>query len=387
VTTVLERAAVLGQDARYDCCRENLSGAATRGALRFDVSDVRRHITVVQGPNGAMPLLQMMQTNACGNDCYYCAFRAGRDVRREAFSPEELARFTDQVCRAGLTRGLYLSSGVAGSADATMDRMVATAEILRTRYDFRGYLHLKIMPSSGDAAIAAAVRWADRVSVNLEAPTPEHLARLTGTKVLQHDLIQPLLRARAIAAAMGRRVSRTTQYVVGAAGESDRDILRTTLRLYRDAGLARAYYSTFQPVADTPLDDHPPEDPLREHRLYQADFLLRQYGWDLADLPLDGAGRLPRRIDPKLAWARAHPEAFPVEVTRAGRSALLRVPGLGPKSVEALLAARRASVIRGEADLRRLGVSVDRAAPWIAIGGRVASVQLPLPRPFEAAEG
>jgi predicted DNA-binding helix-hairpin-helix protein len=384
VTSLLERVAVLGEDARYDRCRSSArpgraEGVADRACRLYNIDDVRRHITVVQHPKGPMPLLRVMQTNVCTNDCYYCGLRARRDVRRETFRPEELARFTDQVCRAGLARGLFLSSGVVGGGDASMEPMVATAEILRVKYGFRGYLHLKIMPAAGEAAIAAAVRLADRVSVNLEAPTAGHLARLTTTKALEADLVAPLYRARAVAQRLGRHVSRTTQYVVGAAGESDRDILQTTLRLYREAGVARAYYSAFSPVPDTPLDCVAPENPLREHRLYQADFLLRQYGFEVTDLPLDAAGQLPRFLDPKLAWARSHPEVFPVEVTRADRTELLRVPGLGPKSVEALLGARRVEAVRSHADLRRLGISLERTGPWITVLGRREPVQLPLP--------
>lgn len=383
---ILERAAVLGGDARFDVCSLSPSPAGLHGGRPgraprdFAWDDIRRHVTIVQHPKGPMPVLRMMQTNVCVNDCRYCAFRAGREVRRESFTADELARLTDQVCRAGIVRGLFLSSGVVGHGDQAMERIVATAEILRERYRFTGYLHLKLMPGASEAAVAAAMRLADRVSLNLEAPTPAHLARLTSTKDLGADLIAPLQRAHALAAAGGRAASRTTQFVVGAAGETDGDILRAAETLYRQAGVARAYYSTFHPVADTPLADRPAEDPLREHRLYQADFLLRQYRFTASELPLDASGRLPMDVDPKLAWAAAHPAAFPVEVTRADRAMLLRVPGFGPRTVEKLLRARRAEGVRGEADLRRLGANVRRARPWIAIGGRRAPVQLPLPR-------
>jgi len=392
---LLQRAAVLGGDARYDVCHptaarpdDGRTGGAASARLgprpgggapcRFAWDDIRRHVTIVQHPKGPLPLLQMMQTNVCVNDCRYCAFRAGREVRRESFSPDELALLTDRVWRAGIVRGLFLSSGVMGQADRAMERIVATAEILRARYRFTGYLHLKLMPGASEAAVAAAVRLADRVSLNVEAPTAAHLSRLTSTKQLETDLVAPLRRARAVAAAGGRNVSRATQFVVGAAGETDGDILRAADRLYREAGVARAYYSTFNPVPDTPLDRLPAEDPRREHRLYQADFLLRRYRFSVADLPLDAAGRLPRDVDPKLAWARAHQADFPVEVTRADREALLRVPGFGPKTVEALLRARRTAAPRGEADLRRLGANVERARRWITIGGRSAPVQLAL---------
>jgi len=384
---LLERADLLSGDARYDLCTregrqapDGVPGDEPRDSSRSSPrhGDLRRHIAFVQHPKGPMPVLRTMQTNACAKDCFYCPFRAGRDFRRETITPDELARLTDQLYRAGLIRGLFLSSGVVGHGDYSMERIVATAEILRQRYRFPGYLHLKMMPAAGDDAIARAVALADRVSINLEAPTSLHLARLSSSKDLLGDLIGPLRRAQALAAAAGRSVSRTTQYVVGAAGESDADILGTTARLYREFGLARAYFSAFRPVPDTPLDGVPPEDPLRQHRLYQADFLLRQYRFQVADLPLDERGRLPLRVDPKLAWARAHPESFPVEVNRAGREALLRVPGLGPRTVEALLGARRSGRLRDVADLRRLGPATLRALPWVTIDGRAAPVQRPL---------
>jgi predicted DNA-binding helix-hairpin-helix protein len=385
---LLERADLLSGDAQFDlCAREgrpspdgDVSGArATRPERRYRHGDLRRHVAIVQHPKGPMPVLRTMTTNACAKDCFYCPFRAGRSFRREAVTPDELALLTDQLYRARVIQGLFLSSGVVGHGDHSMDRIVATAELLRRRYDFRGYLHLKIMPGASDDAIAGAIALADRVSVNLEAPTTAHLARLTTTKDLAGDLIAPLRRAQALAAAAGRRVSRTTQFVVGAAGESDQDILGTTARLYREVGLSRAYFSAFRPVPDTPLDGLPPEDPLRQHRLYQADFLLRQYRFTLDDLVFEGKGDLAQGVDPKLAWARRHPEAFPVEVNRASRAALLRVPGFGPKSVDALLAARRAGRVRDVSTLAHLGASARRALPWITIDGRTPPRQLELP--------
>jgi predicted DNA-binding helix-hairpin-helix protein len=333
-----------------------------------------------------MPVLRIMQTNVCVNDCYYCAFRSGRDVRRESFTPDELAGLTDRMARAGLIRGLFLSSGVVGSADGCMERMAATAEILRRRHGFRGYIHLKIMPGASSAAVVGAMRLADRVSINLEAPTEPHLQRLTSTKGLESDLMTPLRHALAAdRAEVALRASRATQYVVGAAGESDLDILRRSEQLYRDLKVSRAYYSTFNPVPGTPLEGRPAEDPLREHRLYQADFLLRKYSFSVDDLPVDARGDLPRALDPKLAWAEKHPEAFPVDLARAGRRQLLTVPGVGPKSADAVLAARRVAVLRGESDLRALGIDGRRAARWVTIAGRRLPTQLPLPLAGEGA--
>jgi predicted DNA-binding helix-hairpin-helix protein len=385
---VLERVEVLGGDAQFDVCRregrpapdgDSSSDGLARAERRYRHGDIRRHITTAVHPTkGPIPVLRLLQTNACAKDCFYCPFRAGRDYRREAFTPDELARLVDQLHRARMIQGLFLSSGVVGHGDHSMEQIVATGELLRHKYRFAGHLHLKVMPAASDAALEGALAVADRVSINLEAPNAERLARLTTTKDLGQDLLSPLRRAQRMVAESGRRVSRTTQFVVGAAGESDEEILNTTESLYRELGLARVYYSAFRPVPGTPLDGLPAEDPARERRLFQADFLLRDYGFGLADLPLDD-GRLPAGVDPKLAWARRHPEHYPVELNRADRAALLRVPGIGVRGASAILSARRQGTLRDEADLRRLGLQTVRLLPWVTIGGRRPPVQLPLP--------
>lgn len=385
---LLDRVDVLGGDAQFELCatsgRPNPDGDGSATGLaaaekRYRHGDIRKHITMVRRRDGPMPVLKLLQTNACAKDCFYCPFRAGRNFRREAITPAELARLTDQLYRAGMVRGLFLSSGVVGHEDHSMEQVVATGEILRRRYRFPGYLHLKIMPRASDGAIEAAVRLADRVSINLEAPNAARLARLSGTKDHERDLVAPLVRATQLARASGRKVSRTTQLVVGGAGESDAEILATTHRLYQDLDLSRVYYSAFRPIPETPLDDLPAEDPRRERRLYQADFLLRDYGFEPGELPLDVDGRLDMQVDPKLAWARAHPGRFPVEVNRAGREDLLRVPGLGTKAVAAILAARRQGRLRDAAQLRRLGIHTAPVLPWLLLDGRMAPVQMGLP--------
>ncbi len=363
---------VLGEAAQYDVC-------AAAGRPMPEGRDITRYIVPVTRRDGRrMPVLKVLQTNACVKDCYYCPFRAGRRFRREAFKPEELARLVAQLHRAGIVEGLFLSSGVVGQEDHTMAQIVATAEILRRKHGFRGYLHLKIMPGASDAAIEAALRLADRVSVNLEAPNPKRLARLTSTKDLQRDLLAPLQRVQELVAWMGRQVSRTTQFVVGAAGETDREILTTVHHLYRRLGLARVYYSAFRPIPDTPLESRPPEDPRRQDRLYQADALLRWYGFEPAELPLDPQGNLPLDEDPKTAWARRHPERFPVEVNTAAREELLRVPGIGPVATERILRWRRHGTFRDLAALRKAGAVAERAAPYITLAGRRPPLQLPL---------
>ncbi|MBS1252195.1 MAG: hypothetical protein MAG451_01233 [Anaerolineales bacterium] len=285
---------------------------------------------------------------------------------------------TAQMYRARLIKGLFLSSGVVGKDDYAMGQIIATAEILRKKHHFAGYLHLKIMPTASDAAIQAALGLADRVSVNLEAPNAHRLSRLTSTKDIDQDLLAPLRRVKQLLDQTDQRVSRTTQFVVGAAGESDREVLTTAHQLYRELGLARAYYSAFRPVPNTPLDGLPAANPRRQDRLYQADALLRLYHFDVNDIGLDADGHLALDEDPKLVWARRHPEHFPIEINTASRSALLRVPGIGPISAERLIRWRRRGRLRSLGDLRKAGAVTDRAAPFITLDGRQPAQQLPL---------
>ena len=268
-----------------------------------------------------------------------------------------------------------------------MERMIDTIEIIRGRYEFKGYVHLKILPGSQRAAVERAIQLADRVSLNLEAPTAKHLSRLSGAKNFRDDLVTRLRWAAEEVAASrygarprvgGGRAGVTTQFVVGAANESDQQIVGAASRLYRQLDLRRAYYSAFQPVRGTPLDELPATPAWREHRLYQSDWLLRQYGFSFGELVFDGDGNLPREADPKLVWAKAHPEWFPVEVNRASRRELLRVPGMGTRSVKRILALRHETKFRDLRDLRQIGAVITRAAPYVLLNGRRPPVQLEL---------
>ena len=331
-------------------------------------------------PNGKrIALLKTMLTSACERNCGYCAFRQGRDFRRATFSPDELAGLFMRLHQRHVAEGIFLSSGVAGGGPFTQDRLIATAEVLRRRYGFRGYIHLKIMPGAEKDQIRAAMRLADRVSVNLEAPNAERLACLAPLKTFSEELLQRLRWIEDIRRETPARwPSSTTQFVVGAAGESDVELLTTTEFLHRQAGLARAYFSRFTPVHDTPLENHPPTSPRREHRLYQSSFLLRDYGFDVEELPFDAGGNLPLDSDPKLAWARRNLAQAPIELNTAGRRDLLRVPGIGPKGAERLLHERRRGRLRELGDLRKLGVVAKRAAPFILLDGHRPAHQLSL---------
>jgi predicted DNA-binding helix-hairpin-helix protein len=283
-----------------------------------------------------------------------------------------------------LVEGLFLSSGVCYSAQRSMDRMLSTVEIIRQRYGFRGYIHLKLLPGITRAQVERAGQIAQRVSVNLEAPNSRRLAEIAPFK-RREEILNPLRWASEFIRADRLRgekrwasAGQTTQFVVGAANESDLEILTTVNYLYDKLGLHRAYYSAFQPVPDTPLEGHAYTPAWREHRLYQSDFLFRQYGFSVDELVLDGEGCLPREADPKAMWARAHPEHFPVEVNQATRASLLRVPGIGPRSASRIVNARRQGSLRTLRALRQTGAVAGRAAPFILLDGKRPAYQLAL---------
>ncbi len=337
-------------------------------------------------PGGkTVPLLKTMLTTACERDCFYCPFRAGRSFRRQTFKADEMAKIFMEMHRAGKVQGLFLSSGIIKGGVTIQDKLIDTAEILRRRYHFRGYLHLKVMPGAERDQVRRAMDLASRLSINLEAPNEQRLARLAPKKDLAAELIQPLQWIEEIRRAEtphrtwnGRWPSTVTQFVVGGAGESDLELLSTSERLYGQLKLQRVYYSAFQPIRDTPMAHLPGENPLRQHRLYQSSFLFRDYGFDLEEMPFDAQGNLPLGEDPKLAWARANLEQAPVEINRADRQALLRVPGIGPIGAERILQARRQGQISGLRDLRALGISEKRAVPYVLFNGRRPAQQLSL---------
>jgi predicted DNA-binding helix-hairpin-helix protein len=358
----------------------------TNSGRESSVIDARgRELPIYQssGPGGRpFPLLKAMLTTACERDCHYCAFRAGRDMRRATFKPEEMARAFIDMHRAGLVEGLFLSTGIFAGGANTQNKLLDTAEILRRRLGFRGYLHLKVMPGVEQGQVQRAISLADRVSINLEAPNAGRLERLAPHKDFAEELLAPLQWMETIRRAqppgMGRQASSATQFVVGAAGESDVELLATTERLFRQAGLRRTYFSAFEPLRDTPLENLPPESPVREHRLYQASYLLRDYGFDLEELPFDAHGRLPLDRDPKRAYAEVHLSEAPIELNRATRQELGRVPGIGPRSVEKILAARRTHHLRHTGQLRSLGIVAERAAPYILLDGKRPPLQQPM---------
>jgi len=407
---LIQKVQALGESAQHDLC----NSCGMRESRRQD--DLGRWVYPAALPNGgSIRLLKVLLTNVCEKNCYYCGIRARRDVPRTSFTPDELARGFDQMNRAGLVDGIFLSSAVCEGPSPTMDGMIAAIELLRKRYEFTGYVHLKLLPGCSEAHVERAMQLAHRVSVNLEAPSAERLARIAPRKVFYEELTRPMEIASRLlrqaypatdsagtkgsegskpgtaggrfqprGSAQARRggplapSGQTTQFVVGAAGESDQEILSTTWRLYRDLGVARAYFSAFQPVPGTPLDGLPPAPTWREHRLYQADWLLRLYGFGYEDLIFDGGGNLPQRADPKRLYGLRHPELFPVEVNRAVRQELLRVPGIGPGSAGRIIELRHLGTLRSLEDLARMGADAVRAAPFVLLDGKRPPFQLPL---------
>jgi predicted DNA-binding helix-hairpin-helix protein len=345
------------------------------------VDDIYIHPAVM--PHGRkIRLLKTLLSSACERDCFYCPFRAGRNFRRATFKPEDFACLFMQLHKANLADGLFVSSGVAGGGMRTQDQLLDTADILRTKMGFKGYLHLKIMPGAEKAQVLRAMQLADRVSVNLEAPNKKRLAQLAPRKVFWEELLQPLRWVEEIRrtksphnAWKGKWASSTTQFVAGGADESDLELLSTTARGYKDLGLARTYFMAFNPVPDTPLENKSATPALRELRLYQASFLLRDYGFDLEELPFVGEGNLPLPTDPKMAWAEINLKHAPVEVNAATPRELLRVPGIGPKLAKKIVGARRTRQLRDLSQLKKLGIATGRAAPYLLLGGKKAAQQ------------
>lgn len=339
-----------------------------------------------QLPNGQkIMLLKTLLSSACERDCFYCPFRAGREFRRATFKPDEFAGLFSKMNQSGMAEGVFLSSGLAGGGVRTQDKLLDTAEILRKKHQFRGYLHLKIMPGAEKDQVYRAMQLADRVSVNLEAPNTERLAKLAPHKIFMEELLRPLKWVEEIRRTVpaykfwnGRWPSTVTQFVAGGSDESDLELLTITNWLNKNVRLKRAYFSAFHPIRDTPFENKPAVHPMREHRLYQASFLLRDYGFDLEDLLFTDASNLPLSADPKQAWAQIYLADSPIELNKAEKRELIRIPGIGLKGADAILAARRSNKLRDLSALKKLGIVAERAAPYVLFDGRKAAQQLAL---------
>ncbi|SIN76094.1 putative DNA modification/repair radical SAM protein [Vannielia litorea] len=378
--TLQDKLAILADAAKYD------ASCASSGGEKRNSKDGKglgssggAGICHAYAPDGrCISLLKILMTNFCIYDCAYCVNRVSSRVERARFSVEEVVSLTVEFYRRNYIEGLFLSSGIIKSPDDTMADMVRIARTLREQENFRGYIHLKTIPDASPELLDEAGIWADRLSINVELPTEHALTALAPEKSAQQiRSAMAGVRARREAAKepswKGRRgrfapAGQSTQMIVGADAAKDSDILANSSTLYASYKLSRVYYSAFSPIPDAskvlPLIRPPLQ---REHRLYQADWLMRFYGFDAGEIA-PRSGMLDLEIDPKLAWALAHREAFPVDINRAPREALLRTPGLGTTSVKRILAARRHRALRYD-DLLKIGCNLKNARPFITCPG------------------
>jgi predicted DNA-binding helix-hairpin-helix protein len=353
-----------------------------RRRVPYQSHSLEECITNVSTPTGKRKILKAMVTTACQMNCHYCPFRAGRSqMKRLTFTPNELAAGLDTLQQAGKVEGMFLSSGIIKGSVTTQDKIIDTADIVRNRYHYQGYLHLKVMPGIEYDQLYRLMQLGDRVSVNLEGPTQERLDALAPKKDFQRELLSMLQLAEQIRCTHPHEklASTVTQFVVGAVGDTDLELLSLSNRLYRHYGLARAYYSGFSPVIQTPFENLPATDPLREHRLYQASFLLRDYGWKVEDLPFSTDGNMELALDPKRAWAERYLREAPIEIMTARRDQLLRLPGIGPVSANIILKARQQGKLTCLTDLQKLGIRApEQASPYILLSGHQPFRQMSL---------
>ncbi len=388
--------AILADAAKYDasCASSGTTARDSVGGRGIGSTGPGMGICHSYAPDGrCISLLKVLLTNHCQYDCLYCVNRATSNVPRARFRTDEVVQLTLDFYRRNCIEGLFLSSGIVKSPDYTMEQVVEVARSLREDHDFRGYIHLKTIPDASAELLQRAGRYADRLSINIELPTVEGLQALAPEKdagAIERSMGRlkihideakeerrkpvairalPGAKPRAAVAPRFAPAGQSTQMIVGADASDDRTILLTSARLYRTQRMRRIYYSAFSPIPDASRDLPLRAPPLmREHRLYQADWLMRFYGFDHQEIVPPDSGLLRLDVDPKLAWALAHGERFPVDLNLAPRELLLRVPGLGVGSVDKLLQARRVRRLRAE-DLQQLRVPTRKVLPFVLVDG------------------
>jgi putative DNA modification/repair radical SAM protein len=388
---------ILADAAKYDasCASSGTEQRDSRDGKGLGSTAPGMGICHSYAPDGrCISLLKVLLTNACNYDCLYCVNRATSNVPRARFTVDEVVKLTIDFYRRNYIEGLFLSSGIIRSANYTMEQVVSVARQLREQYHFRGYIHLKTIPEADDALIAEAGKYADRLSINIEVPEETSLAKLAPEKdVRAIRRTMGRLRLRLDEAQEGRKATakgntaprfapagQSTQMIIGADAANDQTILTTSANLYGSYKLKRVYYSAFSPIPDASRALPLLAPPLvREHRLYQADWLMRFYGFDSGEIVDAAEGMLSLEIDPKLAWALRHRDRFPLNISSASREDLLRVPGFGIKSVDRIIATRRVASIR-TADLARLHIPAKKALPFI-----ILSDHRPPPRLLDSA--
>lgn len=382
---LLDKLAVLADAAKYDaaCTSSGVRRGSRPGMIGNTTSSVAGCCHSFSADGRCITLLKVLMTNRCVYDCKYCVNRRSHDTRRAAFTPRELAELTIEFYRRNYIEGLFLSSGVLRSPDYTTEQMIECLRLLRQEYRFNGYIHAKAIPGTSPELVQQLGLLADRLSVNIELPSQEGLQTLAPDKSKQ-AILRPMALIRDQAAQSKAELvkykhasvfapaGQSTQLIVGATRDTDRHILHLTESLYQKYRLKRVFYSAYVPVVENTLlpslDTKPPL--LREHRLYQADWLLRFYGFRAQELLDEAHPDFNPLLDPKCHWALCHLERFPVEVRKAEPETLLRVPGIGPISARRIVTARRHAVLRME-DLPKLGVVLKRAQFFITCGGRM----------------
>ena len=384
---LLDKLTILSDAAKYDaaCTSSGAKRGYQEGKIGCTSTSVAGCCHTFSSDGRCVTLLKVLLSNDCCYNCKYCVNRCTNDTPRATFTPEELAELTIEFYRRNYIEGLFLSSGVLRSPDYTTELMIRALSILRSEYRFNGYIHAKTIPGADPMLVERIGRLADRVSVNIELPSEVSLNQLAPDKK-KTAILRPMGQI-AVQSAQSKKemvlyrgakpfapAGQSTQMIIGATPETDRHIMDLTEGLYRKYSLKRVFYSAYLPVVEDrrlpALHTAPPL--LREHRLYQADWLLRFYGFRANELLDDNAPDFDPALDPKCCWALRHPEFFPVEVNRADYEALLRVPGIGVVSAKRILVARRSGALRAE-DLKKLGVVMKRAQYFLTCGGRYAS--------------
>jgi len=355
----------LAQDGRHDLA------CGTCGEGRKKLPSGQWLYPAVMPDGRTQWMLKVLMSNTCQNRCGYCAFGTHGLTDPARLAPDDLALFFSMLMKERKVGALFLSSAICDRPVRVMDDMLKTALLVRRKYHFRGYLHLKLLPGIGADQILAAMQLADRVSVNLEAVNSERLQVIAPDKSFDDDLLSLLRQVKAISekndvACRGA----STQIVVGPSGETDREIVGFMNRCYGELDLKRVYYSALSPIPGTPMEHLAPTPLWREHRLYQSDWLLRQYGFSADEIPTDEHGSLSQEADPKLMWARLHPEYFPLEINAAPMESLMRVPGIGPRAALRIVNTRRGQPLREPRDLSAFHIPVRRAGPWLLFGGQ-----------------
>jgi putative DNA modification/repair radical SAM protein len=392
--TVQQKLEILADAAKYDASCAS-SGAKRSGNGKGVGHSDGNGICHSYTPDGrCVSLLKLLLTNYCTYDCVFCVNRVSSDIRRARFTPDEIVTLTLDFYKRNYIEGLFLSSGIIQSPDYTMEQLIAVAKSLRTIHHFGGYIHIKAIPGCAQRLVDEAGLYADRLSANIELPTQQDLVQLapekksavietTMTQIHERKLEADEDRSRFHAAPRFAPAGQSTQMVIGATPSTDREIIARASGLYTSFRLKRVYYTGFSPYpeADTrlPLKASPL---IREHRLYQADWLMRFYGFAAEEITSEESPELDLAVDPKLAWARRHPEFFPVDVNAGTREALLRVPGLGYRNVDRILGIRRYHRL-GLEDLRKLHVRLKDAASYVIAADHLP----PAPRAPESADG